>query len=88
MVAHLSRLEQMLGKTIERVTHNGETLHTLIGRQKALPNWRQRWCTRILKIKVYEAWLEKAKSECDGLVSYVGIQADERSVRAATTPIS
>ena len=77
MVAHLARLEQMIGKPIERVTRDGATLQSLITKQQALPNWRQRWCTRILKIEVYEAWLEKAKSECDQLVSYVGIRADE-----------
>ena len=72
MVAHWQILEELLGKPIRRVS-NGETLLGASIRQKCLPNHRMRWCTRILKIEPYQAWLMD-KMPC---VSYVGIRADE-----------
>lgn len=72
MIAHWTKLEGILGKKIHRVTVVGG-LDALIFRQMALPNWRQRWCTRMLKIEPYAEWLIK-NSPC---VSYVGLRADE-----------
>ena len=73
MLAHWDKLEELLGQDILRLTNNGETLNSLIEKQKALPNWRMRWCTRILKIEPFNAFL------MDHLpaVSYVGLRADE-----------
>lgn len=72
MVAHWLKLGEILGKPITRVTHNAG-LDGLIFQQKSIPNWRQRWCTRMLKIEPYAAWL----SENSPCVSYVGLRADE-----------
>ena len=55
----------------------GGSLEGLIEKQKALPNWRQRWCTRMLKIEPYAAWLMQQSKTYDRIVSYVGIRADE-----------
>lgn len=71
MVAHWARLEQMLGKPLTRVT-NG-TLKGLIAGFGALPNNRQRWCTRMLKIQPTIAFL-KANAPA---INYVGLRADE-----------
>jgi 3'-phosphoadenosine 5'-phosphosulfate sulfotransferase (PAPS reductase)/FAD synthetase len=71
MVDHFSRLEEMLGQAIVQVTER--TLFGLIMEQKAIPNFRMRFCTRLLKIAPFKAYL------LDHLpaVAYVGLRADE-----------
>ena len=71
MFDHWRKLGELLGKPLTPVI--GGSLAGLIRQQNALPNWRQRWCTRMLKIEPYAAWLAK-QGEC---TSYVGIRADE-----------
>lgn len=71
MNAHWSRLEELLGQAIVRVT-NG-TLNGLIQEFGSLPNWRQRWCTRILKIEPCIAFLKQHQPA----TLYVGLRADE-----------
>lgn len=71
MLAHWKKLAGILGKSLTPII--GGTLTGLIKQQNALPNWRQRWCTRMLKIEPYAAWLAK-QGEC---TSYVGLRADE-----------
>lgn len=71
MFAHWRHLGDLLGKPIIPVM--ADTLVGLITKQNALPNFRMRWCTRMLKIEPYAAWLAK-QGEC---TSYVGIRADE-----------
>jgi hypothetical protein len=52
------------------------TLKGVIRQQKMLPNFRARFCTRILKIEPYERFLvEEARN--GPIVSYVGLRADE-----------
>ena len=70
MIAHWERLEQLLGKPLTRIT-NG-TLNSWIEHFKALPNWRQRWCTRLLKIEPCLAYLK-----ANPATLYVGLRADE-----------
>jgi 3'-phosphoadenosine 5'-phosphosulfate sulfotransferase (PAPS reductase)/FAD synthetase len=71
MLAHWDHLESLLGKPLTRIT-NG-TLNSLIEEFGALPNWRQRWCTRRLKIEPCLAFL-KANHPA---TLYVGLRADE-----------
>lgn len=71
MIAHLENLERLLGKPLTRVT-NG-TLNSWIDHFGALPNWRQRWCTRLLKIEPCLAFLKSLESP----ILYVGLRADE-----------
>lgn len=52
------------------------SLEGIIGQEKMLPNFRARFCTRILKIEPYEAWLA-AQAQLGPIVSYVGLRADE-----------
>jgi 3'-phosphoadenosine 5'-phosphosulfate sulfotransferase (PAPS reductase)/FAD synthetase len=71
MLLHWDRLETLLGKPILRIT-NG-TLESWIEHFKALPNWRQRWCTRVLKIEPCIAYLKAHQPA----TLYVGLRADE-----------
>jgi 3'-phosphoadenosine 5'-phosphosulfate sulfotransferase (PAPS reductase)/FAD synthetase len=73
MFAHWRKLGEMLGKPILPIM--GGTLDGLIRQQRALPNHKQRWCTRILKLEPYYKWLA-GQAPC---VSYVGLRADEES---------
>lgn len=75
MYLHWRKLSEMLGTRITPVVSG--TLTGLIEQQGALPNWRQRWCTRMLKIEPYAAWLLQQTQEYDRVVSYVGLRADE-----------
>jgi hypothetical protein len=72
MFEHWRKLGTLLGKPIQPVMFR-TGLNGLIREQRALPNWRQRWCTRILKIEPYAAWLMQNSPA----VSYVGLRADE-----------
>ena len=72
MFAHWRALGERLGKRIVPVmAHTG--LNGVIREQKMLPNFRARFCTRLLKIKPYRKWL----AEHTPAVSYVGLRADE-----------
>ena len=80
MYAHWRKISDLLGKPLTPLVANGKlfashTLKTLIVEQRALPNHRQRWCTRILKLEPYYEWLA-TQTPC---VSYVGLRADEES---------
>lgn len=72
MFAHWKRLGELLGKPILPINFRN-SLDGLIREQHALPNWRQRWCTRMMKIEPYAAWLRQQAPA----VSYVGLRADE-----------
>ncbi len=71
MVAHWNNLEALLGKPLTRIT-NG-TLNSWISEFNALPNHRQRWCTRLLKIEPTIAFVTKHMPA----INYVGLRADE-----------
>jgi len=71
MFAHWKHIGDILGKPLTPIL--GGTLVGLIRSQEALPNVWMRWCTRMLKIAPYAAWLAQ-HTPC---TSYVGIRADE-----------
>lgn len=50
MVEHWQRLECLLGKSLKRIP--APTLLELIIAQKTLPNFRLRYCTRMVKIEL------------------------------------
>ncbi len=72
MKEHWDRLSCLLESPLIPVGC-GKSLDDLIQIQNALPSWRMRWCTRMLKIEPMRRWL-KENSPC---VSYVGLRADE-----------
>jgi hypothetical protein len=73
MEAHWAKLESLLGKPLIRL--QDKSLMGLIAAQKALPNHRARWCTRILKLEQYYGWL----ADQGAVISHVGLRADEES---------
>jgi len=76
MQEHWARLESLLGEPLVRLT-NG-TLDSWIEHYGALPNWRQRWCTRLLKIEPCLAFLARLQHAAQAKPAlYVGLRADE-----------
>jgi len=71
MVAHWKRLEELLGPMRRLSTL---TLEQVIEREGMLPNFRARFCTRVLKI---EPFIDYMDSLPGGSVMYVGLRADE-----------
>ena len=72
MLDHWLNLGRLLGKPIKPVT-SGRSLAGLIQIQNCLPNFRMRWCTRMLKIEPFQRYL----MEHLPCTVYVGIRADE-----------
>jgi hypothetical protein len=70
---HLTHMEHVLGKPIKRIGI-GKTMLELVDEMQMIPNFRQRWCTRILKI---EPTIEYMQTLPPGSVLYVGLRADE-----------
>jgi len=69
---HLSKLELLLGAPLIRLGDIG--LLDLIREQRMIPNFRARFCTRILKIEPFFEYL----NSLDGpVVWYSGLRADE-----------
>lgn len=73
MVEHWDKLAGMLGAPLTAIGE--QTLMGLCVAQKAIPNHRQRWCTRILKLEPYYRWL----GTLGAVISNVGLRADEES---------
>lgn len=73
MGAHLCKMERLLGEPILNVGA-GKDLYDLIIDMKMLPNFRARFCTRMLKIEPTIAFFKKLPP---GSVLYVGLRADE-----------
>jgi 3'-phosphoadenosine 5'-phosphosulfate sulfotransferase (PAPS reductase)/FAD synthetase len=71
MIDHWLRLSELLGARILPLM--ASTLDSEIQRQNHIPNFRQRWCTRILKIEPFARYLRAIKPA----TSYVGIRFDE-----------
>lgn len=68
----LEKLEAYLGKEIKRLSSGRDFEHWLKVHSDYLPSPRQRWCTRVMKIKPFEEYVGD-----DNVISYIGIRADE-----------
>lgn len=68
----LDKLEAYLGKEIVRLSSGADFEHWLKLHDEYLPSAKQRWCTRVMKIKPFEKFVGE-----DSVISYVGIRADE-----------
>lgn len=74
MEEHWQNLEYALGKQLIRITNpKAPTLDALIEIQGMLPNFRARFCTRMLKIEPTIAWCIKNAP----VLMHVGLRADE-----------
>lgn len=74
MFAHWRAMGERLGRRILPIM--AKSLRQVIDEQKTLPNHRLRFCTRIIKIEPYRAFLLDLASS-GPVVSYVGLRADE-----------
>ena len=72
---YLARIEAYLGKEIVRLRADRGFDHWLEVYGGYLPSPRMRWCTKMLKIRPFESWVEKL-GDVD-VRMYVGIRADE-----------
>ena len=72
--SHMAALRDIIGPIVPIMYPGG--LASLIAKWNALPNWRQRWCTRALKIEPFAAYLMQI-SEHEEATFYVGLRADE-----------
>lgn len=79
MVAHMIRVEKMIGQPIVKLT-NG-TLASQIELNHMFPNCFARWCTRLLKLRPFGEFLAAHAPA----VAYVGLRADEDE-REGTRP--
>ena len=73
MIAHWKHLSRVLGSPLKAVS-SGFSLNGLIRHYGALPNWRQRWCTRQLKIVPFKAYLLSQMPA----TAYIGLRFDEQ----------
>lgn len=71
LLAHWDRLAVLLGKPLFRIPC--PTLKDTIATMQMLPNWRARFCTRLIKIQPAREWVA-AQGET---TMYVGLRADE-----------
>ena len=69
---YLDRLEDYLGRPIERLSSGRDFDHHLKRFNGFLPAPHARWCTRVMKLEPLEAFVGD-----DPCVSYIGIRADE-----------
>ena len=69
---YIHRLEAILGKPIARTTPEDSFDHWLAVYKGMLPSNHRRWCTKMLKLKPFEAYVG------DGpVINYVGLRSDE-----------
>lgn len=73
VLLHVARVAEMVGAPVVEPPHR--SLHDWIAEYGALPNWRQRWCTRQIKIEPCIAYL----AAHPGSTLCVGLRADEEA---------
>ena len=77
---YLARLEAILGKPVTKTSSTDTFDHWLAVYGGMLPSNHRRWCTRMLKLKPFEAYVG------DGpVVNYVGLRADEKRTGYVST---
>ncbi|MCD2180313.1 phosphoadenosine phosphosulfate reductase family protein [Rhizobium sp. C1] len=75
----LDKLEGFLGRPIRRLNPDRDFDFWLDEYGNFLPSPRTRWCTRQLKLRPLERWLQKDLENGTVVHSYVAIRADEPS---------
>jgi len=71
MIEHWLQLGNLLGSRVLPIM--ADTLDNLILKHKAIPNFRMRFCTRVLKIEPFVRYLKAVTPA----TSYVGVRFDE-----------
>ena len=72
---YLSRLEAILGKPVTRTSPTDGFDQWLTVYGGMLPSNHRRWCTKMLKLKPFEAYVGD-----DPVINYVGLRADEERI--------
>lgn len=70
---YMARLESILGKPVVRTTPDDSFEHWLAVYGDMLPSNHRRWCTKMLKLKPFEAYIGD-----EPVINYVGLRADEK----------
>lgn len=70
---YMARLESILGRPVTRTTPEDTFEHWLAVYGDMLPSNHRRWCTKMLKLKPFEAYIGE-----DPCINYVGLRADEK----------
>jgi hypothetical protein len=74
----LNRLEGFLGKPITSLNPDRDFDFWLKQYKNFLPSAQTRWCTRQLKLRPFEHWVQNFLDDGYHVVSYVAIRADEQ----------
>jgi hypothetical protein len=74
---YFSLLEGFLGKAIQRLNPDHQFDFWLKKHNNFLPSAQARWCTIMLKLKPFEAWVRPMLAAGETVYSYVAIRADE-----------
>ena len=74
---YLGRLEGFLGKPILRLNPDRDFDFWLKQYNDYLPSPQSRWCTRQLKLRPFERWLQPFLAQGYTVYSYVAIRSDE-----------
>jgi hypothetical protein len=84
----LGRLEGFLGRAVVRLNPDRDFDFWLSQYKNYLPSPQTRWCTRMLKIRPFEAWIRGDLDRGIKVTSYVAIRADEthREGHSSTHP--
>ena len=69
---YIARLESILGRPVIRTTPDDSFEHWLSVYGDMLPSNHRRWCTKMLKLKPFEAYVGT-----EPVINYVGLRADE-----------
>lgn len=77
---YMARLESLLGRPVVRTTPEDTFEHWLAVYGDMLPSNHRRWCTKMLKLKPFEAYIGE-----DPCINYVGLRADENRVGYIST---
>jgi 3'-phosphoadenosine 5'-phosphosulfate sulfotransferase (PAPS reductase)/FAD synthetase len=73
----LSKLEGYLGKPILRLNPDRDFDYWLMHHNNFLPSPQARWCTICMKLKPFEAWINKFLNEGYTVYTYIAIRSDE-----------
>ena len=73
----LGKLEGFLGRPILRLNPDRDFDFWLKQYNNFLPSHQARWCTRQLKLRPFEQWVQPSLDAGDLVYSYVAIRADE-----------
>lgn len=74
---YLTKLEGYVGKSILRLNPDRDFDYWLKSYKSYLPSPQSRWCTRQLKLRPFEGWVNQFLNAGETVISYVAIRSDE-----------